>query len=388
MNKKRKKKGSVSPLMMVLMIAMGCLIGLFCLDPVFVLIDRVGSTIVGLTATILFVSGTILSVIIHEAGHLIFGLMTGYRFVSFRIFSFAWIRCDDGIKLKRYSIPGTAGQCLMSPPEIKDGKIPTVIYNLGGCILGFVFSLIFGAIAYLTYGLPVVYLIFLILSLVNLVTALVNFIPNRGAQISNDGANAISIRKNPESTCAFHTQLSIAERQFMGEMLSDMPEEWFRMPADELLDNPLTASIAFLRAMRLMEQKRIDEARDVIEHILSTDAAVVGVNKTTLLLELLYIASINGDRIAAHRIFNVELKHGKGVPKSFAFLRVVYAYECLILEDEKAALKTRNRIDKALLKLKNFAFLRQIESELECIKRVDELFSLPIRMMMILISLK
>ena len=28
-------------------------------------------------------------VIIHESGHMIFGLLTGYRFLSFRVFSFA-----------------------------------------------------------------------------------------------------------------------------------------------------------------------------------------------------------------------------------------------------------------------------------------------------------
>ena len=361
--------------MMVLMIAIGCLIGLFCLDPVFALVDIVGSTAVWLIVAAAFIFGLIISIIIHEAGHLIFGLMTGYRFVSFRIFSFALVKCDDGIKLKRYSIPGTAGQCLMAPPEIKDGKMPTVIYNLGGCIVGLVFFAIFGTVAYLTYSLPVAYLSFLILSLVNLITALVNLIPNRGAQINNDGANAISIRKSPEATRAFRTQLLIAERQFMGDIFSEMPEEWFEMPADELLDNPLIATIAFLKAVRLMEEKKLDEARDVIEHILSVDAAVVGVNKMTLMLELLYIASINGDRIAADRIFGVELKKGKGVPKSFTLLRVMYAYESLILEDERAANKTRRRIDKVLSKLKSFAFPKQLESELECIKRVDELRS-------------
>lgn len=361
--------------MMVLMIAIGCLIGLFCLDPIFALVDIVGLTAVWLIVAVVFIFGLIISIIIHEAGHLIFGLMTGYRFVSFRIFSFALVKCDDGIKLKRYSIPGTAGQCLMAPPEIKDGKMPTVIYNLGGCIVGLIFFAIFGTVAYLTYSLPVAYLSFLILSLVNLITALVNLIPNRGAQINNDGANAISIRKSPEATRAFHTQLLIAERQFMGDIFSEMPEEWFEMPADELLDNPLIATIAFLKAVRLMEEKKLDEARDVIEHILSVDAAVVGVNKMTLMLELLYIASINGDRIAADRIFGVELKKGKGVPKSFTLLRVTYAYESLILEDERAANKTRKRIDKVLSKLKSFAFPKQLESELECIKRVDELRS-------------
>ena len=54
--------------------------------------------------------------IVHEAGHLVFGLLTGYKFSSFRILSFLWQKEDDGLKLKRLKVAGTAGQCLMAPP--------------------------------------------------------------------------------------------------------------------------------------------------------------------------------------------------------------------------------------------------------------------------------
>ena len=56
--------------------------------------------------------------ILHEAGHLIFGLMTGYKFNSFRIASFMWIRENGKLRLKRHSLAGTGGQCLMTPPDI------------------------------------------------------------------------------------------------------------------------------------------------------------------------------------------------------------------------------------------------------------------------------
>jgi len=48
--------------------------------------------------------------ILHEAGHLVFGLMTGYRFSSFRILSFMWVKENDKIKLRRLSLAGTGGQ--------------------------------------------------------------------------------------------------------------------------------------------------------------------------------------------------------------------------------------------------------------------------------------
>ena len=73
--------------------------------------------------------------ILHEAGHLAFGLMTGYRFCSFRVFSLIWVKIGGRIRLRRLSIAGTGGQCLMAPPEMKNGKIPVTLYNLGGSIM-------------------------------------------------------------------------------------------------------------------------------------------------------------------------------------------------------------------------------------------------------------
>lgn len=37
--------------------------------------------------------------IVHEAGHLLFGLMTGYTFSSFRIASFMWLKENGKLKL-------------------------------------------------------------------------------------------------------------------------------------------------------------------------------------------------------------------------------------------------------------------------------------------------
>ena len=39
--------------------------------------------------------------IVHEAGHLVFGLLTGYEFCSFRIASFMWLKENGKLKLKR-----------------------------------------------------------------------------------------------------------------------------------------------------------------------------------------------------------------------------------------------------------------------------------------------
>ena len=45
--------------------------------------------------------GIFLQVIIHEAGHLIFGLLSGYKFSSFRIASLIFVKENDQLKIKK-----------------------------------------------------------------------------------------------------------------------------------------------------------------------------------------------------------------------------------------------------------------------------------------------
>ena len=72
-------------------------------------------------------------IITHEAGHLVCGLLSGYKFVSFRIGSLIFVKQEDKILRKKFSIPGTGGQCLLDPPDKdEDGGYPAVLYNLGG----------------------------------------------------------------------------------------------------------------------------------------------------------------------------------------------------------------------------------------------------------------
>ena len=69
----------------------------------------------------LFIAGVIafiLQVIVHEAGHLVFGLLSGYKFISFRVFDFKIIKDENGkLKIRFERLAGTGGQCLMRAPE-------------------------------------------------------------------------------------------------------------------------------------------------------------------------------------------------------------------------------------------------------------------------------
>ena len=82
----------------------------------------------------------LLHIIIHEAGHFVFGLLSGYRFSSFRIGNIMFIKKNGKLQVKKFSVMGTGGQCLMVPPECSWEQLPYRLYNLGGPLMNILFS--------------------------------------------------------------------------------------------------------------------------------------------------------------------------------------------------------------------------------------------------------
>ena len=86
-----------------------------------------------MAALLLFVAAVFLQTLIHETGHLVSGLATGYRFSSFRIGNFMLYRGDEGLRFGRFTVAGTGGQCLLEPSGTTDPEnMPYEAYLLGG----------------------------------------------------------------------------------------------------------------------------------------------------------------------------------------------------------------------------------------------------------------
>lgn len=142
-----KKKNSGQLLMILIYLMLGAVCGLLMImtvDSVYTDTLSAGKYLMIFALTLVFMYAAILlQIIIHESGHLVFGLLSGYGFRSFRIGSLILLKEENGVKLRRIHIAGTAGQCIMSPPDMKDGKIPYVLYNLGGSLMNLISSTVF-----------------------------------------------------------------------------------------------------------------------------------------------------------------------------------------------------------------------------------------------------
>lgn len=71
-----------------------------------------------------------LHILLHEFGHVLGRLISGYDFIMFRIFSTVWITTPAGLSKRKEYIPGVLGQALMVPPEIKNNEQPPLYFSI------------------------------------------------------------------------------------------------------------------------------------------------------------------------------------------------------------------------------------------------------------------
>lgn len=158
--------------------------------------------------------GVVIQTIFHELGHLIFGLITKYKFLFFRVGNLTLINENGNLKLKKFNIPGTLGQCLMAPPKFKRGKYPFMLFNLGGVIINVFLGITFFLIS--PYLDKSIFSIFLLgTGLMGIYLGITNAIPLEG--VPTDGTNIKAIRDSYDGKMAFHSTLQVAEMRLIDE---------------------------------------------------------------------------------------------------------------------------------------------------------------------------
>lgn len=210
----------------------------------------------------------VLHLILHEGGHLLMGLATGYRFSSFRIASIAFVRKDGQIRVRRYKLAGTGGQCLMLPPEMPVEQVPFFWYNAGGVIMNVVFAL-FPLVLLMKCNLTVWWSSWCIMMvIVGLSLAVLNGIPMRLGGMQNDGMNILILFRTPEKRKDFVRQLQIAVTATEGKRVSEMPAEWFDCDSVDDYRELLRLASRLNHQARLIDEGRFLEAHASVEDLL------------------------------------------------------------------------------------------------------------------------
>lgn len=266
--------------------------------------DTLGAFLVGVLSLLVSIP---LITVIHEGGHLIFGRLSGYKFVSFRIFKYTFIQQDGKMAVKPFSIAGTGGQCLLSPPDVEEDRIPVVWYNLGGVIANLVSILIILPIFWMNIN-PFLKEFSLIFVLTSAIMIVLNGIPLRINGICNDGMNAIQLRKNKEGKHGMLTQLRANALIQEGVRPKDMPDEFFLTPKDIDYKDALQVSIPIMAASRLLDEGRIADARKSFEELYRHSADIMPLYVKEIACELTYIYLADGEIDKAKELYTKDLQ--------------------------------------------------------------------------------
>lgn len=263
-----------------------------------------------LMASSFFLLSFFLQVILHEGGHLVCGLATGYRFVSFRILNLTLIRQDGKFRIKRFSLAGTGGQCLLTPPDKPLKDIPCALYNMGGVISNLLTSALAIALLLTVDDMPHPLKLFLVLfAFVGILLGLTSGIPMKMGGIGNDADNMRLLLKDARAKQALVTQLRANALVQEGMCMKDIPEEWFLPERDINYKDALQTSVLLMRIGRLMDLQQWESAYNALEEAMEHQDEIIGLLIKEMKCELLFLSLVLGKDERAGELYTDELSN-------------------------------------------------------------------------------
>lgn len=234
-----------------------------------------------------------LLVLIHEGGHLVCGLLSGYRFVSFRVFNLTFIRENGKLHVKRFSIAGTGGQCLLCPPDLPLEKIPTAWYNAGGVLANLLVLLLVLPLYFFDIS-PLLTAFLSIFVFTDLFLLVTNGIPMTIGGLGNDAYNALMLRKNLQSKRGLMIQLRSNALIQSGVRPKDMPAEWFESEGPVDYANALEAAVPMMYASRLVDEEKWDDAYNCFAELYTHKEDIMPLYVNEIACELAFCALVTG----------------------------------------------------------------------------------------------
>ena len=204
----------------------------------------------------------LIQLFVHEFGHLLFGLLTGYTFISFRISVFLLYKKEG--KFHFTVLPDFAflGQCLMEPPTKTNlGHFPYIWYNAGGFISNAILSLLCLIPLFFTVG--ALQFFWYSLAFAGLLLAVLNAIPSVD-KIPNDGHNLVTMLHDDNTRQAYYIQLYVNAKVFQGYGYADLDPSVILLPSEAKITNPLVLTAKFIEYYHYLHQLNFERANEVI----------------------------------------------------------------------------------------------------------------------------
>lgn len=317
-----------------------------------------------------------LQIILHEAGHLVGGLLSGYRFVSFRVGSITLVKDGSGkLRFKCFKIAGTGGQCLMAPPEnVPLDQIPTKLYNAGGALVNLLCATVSLLLLLFCDGMPMWLRYFLAATMaIGFVFALLNGIPLKMGGVANDGYNMLYLNRDKQAVKGFAAQLIINEKQQNGMRLSQMPDEVFDLGGEINYSDPLQANVGLLLISRELDKGNIELAHEQFKELLNSHRKeLMPLFRLEAGCELMFTSLVTGDKAVAQKTIDDEMlmkyitKYARVMsPKQRALMAKALLFDSNRAEAERLYNELVARRDSYLMQ-------GEVESDIELMRQLLE----------------
>ena len=319
-----------------------------------------------------FLIGYFIQIIVHEAGHLLGGVLSGYQFVSFRIGSFTIIKEEEKFRLKKFTIQGTAGQCIMMPPDVEPERCPNRLYNVGGVLVNLLLSTIVLLTLFFIPMLEWLKVFMVAFSATGYFIVLTNGIPMKISGIANDGYNLYMLNKNPVARRSFYISMKTIGLLSQGKRIKELPLEWFLVEEGADFTNHLTASMKINEGNWYMDYQQFDKTKECFQFLLRPEIHLIEVYKNELNCEVLFIEIItNGKKEIIEELYTKKLKqYIKATSCYVSRKRLMYAYYKLVEKDMEKTEKALQEFEKTT---KTYPIKGEILMEQDLIKYIDKI---------------
>ena len=313
------------------------------------------------------VASIFIQIFLHELGHSLAAIFSGYDFIFFRLGSFAFVKKNGKLKIAKFEIPGTGGQALFAPKGKAYENFPYKLYMYAGIISNLFFSILAFIIMYFNKNYFLDQFSYFFAS-VGIYIFLTNGL-KIDAEISNDAMQVKLLERHEEYRIFTKYNLKIARLLVDGKEIKDMDQD----EIDFILscDNQF-AEIGILKGDYYSQNLDLDKAKEEYEKALDKEILSDRLQKQALINEIIYLSIIKKD----------QANYEKYVSKEFEFfldnflLKLVngyytkYAKLLLIDKDQKAAEKLKTQYIRFR---KNYIFESEIRLADKKIQIVDQL---------------
>ena len=226
-----------------------------------------------------------LFVAVHEAGHMVFGLISGYSLLTYKVGPFEWYEKDEKLAFRVNSLNSMVlGQCLMVPPKPKKKVKPKFfLYNAGGLIFSYLMDIILIILFFIINNVYFKYMLIPMIT-VSIFLTLNNSIYQQGG--INDVCNHVVVKRNPKYINSIMFQLEMVANITKGKRYG---AKTLYEPYFENKLNHITLPVSQFRFLYAIDKGDFEEAKR-ISNIMKNNYRSIpfAIHRVSLIFNILY----------------------------------------------------------------------------------------------------